>query len=299
MQSTPRSSAYPRPILQVREGIAFVEEDLRRLCEFLYRRTGMVFNESKRYYIERRLDERMAALGSTSFGDYFAALRLDQSGEIEHFINAFTVNETYFYREDHQLQCLSQDLLRERVARKAPGDIVRIWSAPCSTGEEPYSIAIWLLENWALVDEYNIEIVGSDIDTNVLESARAGLYARRALMRLAPELIERYFEAIDDDNWSILEDLRDSVRFTPVNLVEPKETRAHGLFDVIFCRNVLIYFDEASRRVAADNLFENLAPGGFICLGHSELMSRISPLFEVRRFEHAIVYQKPMEAARV
>jgi chemotaxis protein methyltransferase CheR len=117
-------------------------------------------------------------------------------------------------------------------------------------------------------------------------------------MRLEADLIERYFEQETDESWRIIEDLRQSVRFAPVNLLAPNEMRAYGQFDVIFCRNVLIYFDDASRRLAADNLFERLAPGGFICLGHSESMSRISPLFEVRRFGDAIVYQKPLEGAR-
>ncbi len=274
------------------------EEEFQRLCDFLYRRTGMLFGEAKRYYVERRITERMGATGATSFASYFARLRGDVRGEIEQFVNAFTVNETYFYREDHQLQCLTSDLLRERLAVKPRGEAVRIWSVPCSTGEEPYSIAIWLLENWPQVDSHDIEIVGSDIDTGVLEAARGGVYGKRALMRLSPELIERYFEQIDDERWRVLEDLRDSVRFSAVNLVEPAQTRPNGRFDVIFCRNVLIYFDDASRRIAAENLYENLAPGGFICLGHSESMSRISPLFEVCRYVDAIVYQRPLEAAR-
>jgi chemotaxis protein methyltransferase CheR len=271
------------------------EEEFRRLCDFVYRRTGMVFTEAKRYYVERRVSDRMAATGAKSFASYFARLRTDAQGEVEQFINAFTVNETYFYREDHQLRCLTGDLLPARTRGKARGAGLRIWSAPCSTGEEPYSIAMWLLENWAEVDAYDIEIVGSDIDTRALEAAREGVFGRRALMRLTPELIDRYFVQLDDERWRILDDLRDSIRFTAANLVEPGDTRAHGQFDVIFCRNMLIYFDDASRRVAAENLFEALAPGGFICLGHSESMSRISPLFEVARYSDAIVYRRPME----
>jgi chemotaxis protein methyltransferase CheR len=237
----------------------------------------------------------MAALGASSFADYFGRLRTDMRHEAEELINALTVNETYFYREDHQLRCLSNDLLPERIASKPPGEGIRIWSVPCATGEEPYSIAIWLLENWPEVDVHDVEIVGSDIDTRVLDAAREGRFSKRALMRLEPELIAKYFAATGDDNWQILDVLRESVRFTPVNLVSPGQTRAHGRFDVIFCRNVLIYFDDASRRIAAENLYENLAPGGFICLGHSESMSRISSLFEVCRFSDAIVYRKPPE----
>ena len=272
---------------------ALTEEEFRRLCEYLYRRTGMVFNEAKRYYVERRVTERMSATGSGSFAVYFARLRTDVGNEIEQFINAFTVNETYFYREDHQLKCLTNDLLTERVRSKKVGAAIRIWSVPCSTGEEPYSLAVWLLENWTLVDDYAIEILGSDIDTQVLEQARAGIFGKRALMRLAPELIGKYFTELSADRWQIVADLRDSVTFSSVNIVEPEQTRRYGQFDIIFCRNVLIYFDDTARRSAAENLYENLLPGGFICLGHTESMSRISPLFEVRRFADAIVYQRP------
>jgi chemotaxis protein methyltransferase CheR len=279
----------------VPEFAALSEEEFRRLCEFLYRRTGIVFTEAKRYFVERRVLERMTATGAPAFAGYFARLRVDMDGEIEHFVNALTINETYFYREEHQLRCLTTDILAERVRTKGSGHAVRIWSIPCSTGEEPYSVAIWLLENWPLVDQYEIEIVGSDIDTDVLEKARAGAFGKRALTRLPAALVEKYFTVLDDDNWVILDDLRDSVRFTRVNIVESAETRPHGRFDVIFCRNVLIYFDDASRRVAAENLFENLAPGGYLCLGHAESMSRITPIFDVRRFDDAIVYQRPLE----
>jgi chemotaxis protein methyltransferase CheR len=277
----------------VAEPARVTEEELRRLAEFLYRRTGMIFTEGKRYFVERRIMERMSATASNKFSDYFAYLRNELKGEVEHLINAFTVNETYFYREDHQLECLSKDLLRERTLVKPPGDTIRIWSAPCSTGEEPYSIAIWLLENWPKADAYNIEIVGSDIDTRVLEAASEGIFGKRALMRLSPHLIDRYFHVLDGEHWRILDDLRLSVRFSRVNLIETKETRVEGKFDVIFCRNVLIYFDDESRRVAAENLYDCLLPGGYICLGHTESMSRISPLFEVCRFSDAIVYRRP------
>ncbi len=273
------------------------EEEFRRLNEFLYRRTGMVFTETKRYYVERRINERMAVTGATSFASYFARLRIDALGEVEQFVNAFTVNETYFYRESHQLRCLVGDLLPMRTSSGARGNGLRIWSVPCATGEEPYSIALWLLENWPLVDQFEIEIVGSDIDTEVLRAAREGVFGRRSLMHLPAETIAKYFVALGDDQWRIIDDIRESVRFAPANLIDAAYTAGFGRFDVIFCRNVLIYFDDASRRVAAENLYECLLPGGFLCLGHTESMSRISPLFEVRRFADAIVYQRPGEGA--
>ncbi|HEU6442714.1 MAG TPA: protein-glutamate O-methyltransferase CheR [Microvirga sp.] len=267
-------------------------DDIRRLCEFLYRRTGMIFGESKRYYIERRVAERIAATGVRSFPAYFAHVEIDD-GEVEQLINIFTVNETYFYREEHQLQCLSRTLLPSIVQQRKPGDLVRIWSVPCSTGEEPYSIAIWLLENWPIVDAYHIEIVGSDIDTQVLQEAQTGDYGDRALSRLPPDVVERYFEPPRDGHRRIIEDLRESVKFTVANLVDPASVAAQGVFDIVFCRNVLIYFDDASRLMAANNLYDSLHPGGYICLGHTESMSRISKRFDLRRFEDAIVYQRP------
>ena len=137
-----------------------------------------------------------------------------------------------------------------------------------------------------------------DIDTRVVEEARAGVFGKRALMRLTPHLIEKYFTPLSNERWQILDDLRNSVEFSAVNLIQPEQTRPHGRFDVYFlpqCSDLLL--DDASRRIAAENLYENLAPGGFICLGHTESMSRISPLFEVRRFADAIVYQRPAGGA--
>ena len=267
-------------------------DDLRRFCDFLYARTGMMFGESKRYYIERRLFDRMRIRDTSNFAAYFAVLRADPA-EAETVVDNFTINETYFYREDHQLRCLSQDILPEIVRTKRPGDKVRIWSQPCSTGEEAYSIAIWLLENWPLVDAYNIEIVGSDIDATALATARAGRYSARSLSRL-PELVQSdYFEPAKRGGRAIIQDLKESVTFTQANLIDRTSMIAQGAFEVIFCRNVLIYFDDSSRERAAANLFDCLTPGGFLCLGHSESMSRIDARFETRRFESAIVYQRP------
>ncbi|ACL55796.1 CheR family methyltransferase [Methylobacterium nodulans] len=272
------------------------DADFARLCDFLYRRTGILFTQAKRAIVARRVAERMSACGARSFAVYFALLRAGPGGEVESLINALTVNETYFFREEYQLRCLTASLVARITADKAPGDTVRIWSMPCATGEEPYSVAIWLLENWPEVDRYEVEIVGSDIDTRALAAAEAGRYGERALMRLPRDLVRRYFVPVTGEagpHWRIIRDLRDSVRFTPCNLIDAPAMAAQGRFDVVFCRNVLIYFDDASRRIAADNLYDSLVPGGFVCLGHTESMSRISPLFRVCRYADAIVYQRP------
>jgi len=265
------------------------EDQFRQLCAYLYNATGLIYSEAKRYYVTRRLADRMAATQTTSFAEYFALL---QGAELEPFINAFTVNETYFYREDYQLRCLARDLLPRRLAAGRAGQALRIASLPCSSGEEPYSIALYLLENWPEVDAQDVEILGADIDTQMLEAARAGFYGARALMRLDAPLIAKYFEPVGE-SWRLIGDIRGSVAFSQVNAVDAGQVRALGRFDVIFCRNMLIYFDEAARRATAENLFEALLPGGFLCLGHAESMSRISTRFEICRYDDAIVYQRP------
>lgn len=266
-------------------------EELTRLSDFVYQRTGMLFEEKKRYYIDRRVAERIGATKSRDFADYFAMLRSDRQ-EAQALINSFTVNETYFYREEHQLRCLSRSILPEVVRDHRPGDRIRIWSLPCSTGEEPYSIALWLLENWAMVDVYHIEIVGSDIDTKAVEAALRGRYGARALSKLPQDVLETYFEPEKKGKREIIQDLKESVTFTATNLVDRASVAAQGRFDVIFCRNLLIYFDEESRKTAAAHLHWALNPGGYLCLGHTESMSRISDAFELRRFDDAIVYRR-------
>ncbi|MBT2246107.1 CheR family methyltransferase [Sphingobium yanoikuyae] len=264
---------------------------LIRLTELLYRATGMTFGEKKRYYLERRVAERMKRTSITDVTRYLLLLDRDPH-ERQLLVNAVTINETYFYREDHQLTALVADILPVVVASKRPGDLVRIWSMPCSTGEEPYSIALWLLEHWPLVDAYNVEIVGSDIDTHALDAARDGHYGARALSRLPEAVLAGYFEPEEGHRRRIVEDLRESVLFTQVNLNDPLSVASQGKFDIVLCRNLLIYFDEASRERAASHLHDALLPGGYLLLGHSESMARIDERFEQVRFPHAIVYRR-------
>jgi chemotaxis protein methyltransferase CheR len=252
----------------------------------------MIFNEQKRYYIERRIAERMRILGLENVVSYLAMI-VSRPAETEALINAFTINETYFYREENQFAALSRSILPQVVSGRQPGDLVRIWSFPCSTGEEPYSIAIWLLENWPWVDAWHVEIVGSDIDTDAISRARRGRYGERALARLPPDVRDRYFGPEIDHEREIIDDLKESVIFSQINLIDPSSVAKERPFDVIFCRNLLIYFDEASRQIAAANLFNRLNPGGFLCVGHTESMARIDERFEMVRFADAIVYRRP------
>jgi chemotaxis protein methyltransferase CheR len=273
------------------------EADFQKFAEYFYRKTGIHFDEGKRYFVDKRLVERIRATGADSFRAYFVALRFEADGaEMQQLVNAMTVNETYFFREVYQFECLVNHLLDEVAARKGRGERIRIWSVPSSTGEEPYSIAIYLLERWGRLDDFDVEILSSDIDTTVLEAAQRGVYSQRSVAQLPPPYLKKYFTRQGDDEWHISRDLVSAVEFSRINLSESADMRRFRDIDIIFCRNLLIYFDDLSRRVAAEAMFDTLAPGGFVCLGHSESMSRMSSLYTVRRFPDAMVYQKPLEA---
>lgn len=288
------SLVAPRPTAAAPPGIS--DADFLKFREFFYRKTGIHFEESKRYFVDKRLMERMAATGAESFRSYFLALRFDRdAGELQQLVNAMTVNETYFFREAYQFDCMVNSLLDERLRHKRPGERLRIWSVPSSTGEEPYSIAIYLLERWPHIDLHEVEILSSDIDTTVLDAAQRGVYSARSVANLPADYLQRYFQPRRGGDWEISRELVSAVDFSRVNLSDPADTSRFRDIDLIFCRNLLIYFDDLSRRVAAEAMFEALQPGGFVCLGHSESMSRISPLFRVRRFPDALVYQKPLE----
>ena len=277
------------------EEIAISTAEFDTFREFFYRKTGISFEPSKRYFVDKRLVERIEATGHSGFRGYFTEMRFQASGEeLQHLTNSMTVNETYFLREEYQFECMVNSILPEIVKHRKDRRPIRIWAIPSSSGEEPYSIALYLLERWAGIREWDVEIVSSDIDTGILRKARAGRYSARALQHLPARWREKYFAEVDDE-FQLCDDVRRSVEFTRVNLAEPEDTRAYRNFDLVFCRNLLIYFDDISRKTAGETFFDALSPGGFICLGHSESMSRISSLYQIRRFPDAIVYQKPME----
>ncbi len=269
--------------------------DFQRFADFFYQNTGILFGPNKRYFVDRRLQERIVDSGHRTFAAYFDAVRLGRDdGEYQALVNAMTINETYFYRELYQLDCLVNSVLPEVVKSVRSDRVIRIWSMPCSTGEEPYSIAFYLLEHWKLVDDYEIEIVASDIDTEALRKAGLGVYSRRALQFVPKSTVAKYTTEEGEDLRRVIGALRESIRFTRANLIATIDEAGYRDFHVIFCRNLLIYFDDVSRREAGEALFSALAPGGFVCLGHSESMSRISSLFELRKFPEAIVYRKPL-----
>jgi chemotaxis protein methyltransferase CheR len=284
-------------------GTGLTEADFERFREYFYRRTGIQFAPSKRYFVDKRIDHCVRAGGFESFAGWFAALRMgDRPGLLQELINQLTVNETYFMREDYQFDALLNAVLpRVLSARGGPERLtgpVKILSLPCSTGEEPYSIALRLLEEWRHIDEVDVEIHGADIDSEVLATARHASYGERSLQRVPKRWLAKYFNPVGAGRHQLDAGIRDAVTLRQVNVCDTAAMRVFHDFDVVFCRNVLIYFDELSSRRAAENLYGAMRPGGYLFLGHSESMSRISPIFTPTRLPEGIVYQRPTGADR-
>lgn len=283
-------------IRPVTDATSLSDADFERFRDWFYRRSGVHFASNKRYFVDKRVTTCIAESDADTFAEWFARIRLAGDDVLERqLITRLTVHETYFLREDYQLRCLTSSALPEIMRSQPAGKPVRILSLPCSTGEEPYSIAIWLLEQWSRIDEIDIEIAAMDIDAESVAAARDGVYGRRSLQRVTATQRRRWFEPVANSEHRISAVLRGAVSFSVGNLCDANEMRRHRDYDVVFCRNLLIYFDEVSVRRAAENLFGMLRPGGLLFLGHSESMSRVTSIFEPVRFVDAIVYRRPLK----
>lgn len=264
--------------------------------DFIYRSTGLYFSDDKKSYIQKRLKIAMDNLGVEDFWDYLKRLETDKS-VFNKLLELITTNETYFFRDLPQLNMFSKDVLPELLNRKAVrGDFrLKIWSAGCSTGEEPYTIAIILKERLEYFDDWDIEILGTDISERVLKLAQEGIYLPRSLKDV-PEYIKlRYFEYNPlEKTYKIKDEIKKMVTFRYLNLYDESKMKLMRNYDVIFCRNVLIYFDEESRKRVVEYLYDALNPGGYIFLGHSESILRITKAFEIVYFENNIAFRKPI-----
>ncbi|AEV88011.1 chemotaxis protein [Actinoplanes sp. SE50] len=281
-------------------GTGLSDAEFDRFTEYFYKRTGIHFTPGKRYFVDKRVETCIRSSPFDTFASWFAALRMDRPDMLQELINQLTVNETYFLREDYQFDAmLSTVLPKTLAARGGPGRMsgpVKILSLPCSTGEEPYSIALRLLEEWDQIDHVDVEIHGADIDSEVLAKAAHASYGERSLQRVPKAWVNKYFTSVGSGRFQVDEGIRSAVTLHRMNVCDTAAMKAFRDFDVIFCRNVLIYFDELSSRRAAENLYGALRPGGYLFLGHSESMSRISPIFTPTRLPEGIVYQRPTGA---
>ncbi len=258
------------------------DTEFRFLVSFMSRETGIKLSDHKRPMVSGRLVKRLRALHLTSFSEYCDLLRGDQAEtEVQHLVNAITTNITQFFREPHHFDHLRDQVLAPRLAERPRRPRVRIWSAGCSSGEEPYSIAMVMADVFGSGNGWDALVLATDIDTNMLSRAAAGVYAAEAVDSVPPELRRRFVERTlgDPSKVRISDDVKRLIRFKHLNLHHPWPMK--GGFDAIFCRNVAIYFDKPTQRGLFNRYADALLPGGVLYLGHAESLIGVTDRFEV------------------
>ncbi|HAM50338.1 MAG TPA: chemotaxis protein CheR, partial [Nitrospiraceae bacterium] len=258
-----------------------LSEDVFRLIRDLIREyCGMFFDDASRFLLERRLSRRVRTNHLEDFRDYYRLLLYDRKREeeLEAIIDVLTVNETYFFREQNQLRAFSEEILPV-LKNTCRNKKIRIWSAGCSTGEEPYTIAMLILEygNFA---GWDIEILGSDINQRVLTSARRGVYRKNSFRTTDNYFIEKYFTE-ENALFTISDKVKQAVSFCYLNLLDPFKVKFISRMDIVFCRNVLIYFDCEARKKVINDFHDRLLDGGYLLLGHAESLASISTSFDL------------------
>lgn len=271
-------------------------DEFESLAGYIYRTTGIRYESKKMYYISKRVEKRMQMLGIETAAEYIRKLRFadPDKTEFQLLINILTINETYFFRDYPQLESFAESCLQSMAKRKhkKKDHWIRIWSAGCSTGEEPYTLAIILKEMLENVDWWNIEITASDIDRVALRAAKRGVYDEKSLRDMPPEYLEKYFSKVGRNSWAVSDEIKKMVGFEHLNIGDKNALRNKKGFDFIFCRNVLIYFDDVSRKQLVDQFYVSLNPGGYIFLGSSESVGRVTTAFRLKRAGGHLVYYK-------
>ena len=268
-------------------------EEFILLRDFICEKTGIFFSENKAYLLQNRISGRLRVLNIGTIGEYYNLLRHGGKRAREELLELFcvvTTNETSFFRNAAQLDAL-REILKERLGNgKSP--FLRVWSAACSTGEEPYTIAILIME---VMEEIGRKIpflvYGTDINVRALESAKKGVYSPYSLRNVDNGLKEKYFKKTGGA-YQVKEELKCFVKIEFSNLVEPQEYAKYRNMDIIFCRNVLIYFTDDMKKKVVRHLYECLNPEGYLILGHAEILHNIAPIFKPIIFPGAIVYKK-------
>jgi chemotaxis protein methyltransferase CheR len=272
------------------------DETFVKLRDFVYSKTGIFFPEKKKYLIEGRLAKRLQSLKIAHFEDYLQLLKHGQQkeDEFELLCNTVTINETSFFRNEPQISAFQQRLADEVIETKREFGIrtLRIWSAACSSGEEPYTIAMLYLEHLKpRYPDLRVEIVGTDINTTVLDMARKAEYNQYAI-RSMPELyVKKYFNH-SNGLYQLHTEVKELVRFEYHNLIDREKMRHMTHFDFIFCANVLIYFDEKAKIQVVGDLYNSLNRGGYLFIGYSEMLHRISSAFKLVSIPKTTAYKK-------
>ena len=271
-------------------------QDFLALRDFIYGKTGIFFAESKQYFLENRLSRRVMEVNLKTYREYLDLLNGPAGREeLKQLFVEITTNETSFWRNPPQIEAFQRIVLPEAAAlAKAKGQSrLRIWSAACSSGEEPYTIAMICAEvKDTLLKGMQVEIIATDISEKVLAQAREGQYGSYTLRNLTPAQVQQHFNALDQDNFEVKPELKRLVSLRHFNLVDYPSYKALGSFEVIFCRNVLIYFDETVKIKVLKGFHEQLQVKGFLLVGHSESIHSFNIGFELMHFAKAMGYRK-------
>jgi chemotaxis protein methyltransferase CheR len=248
------------------------DRDFRLIADLVRSRAGIDLGPNKRSLVYGRLARRLRQLGLQRFSDYLPLLEDPDTGEAVSFLDAITTNVTDFFRENHHFEMLAGQILPEIWRRHARDRRVRFWSSACSTGEEPYSLAMVVRENPPPQGiPWDIRILATDISTNVLSVAKAGVYAQTRMRNLSRARLQRWFSPAGNGQFRIDSSLQSLVTFKSLNLFG--HWPFSGPFDIIFCRNVIIYFNDENKRLVVKRLWEKLSLGGTLFLGHSESLA--------------------------
>ncbi len=276
------------------------EEEFRLIKDFIYQNSGISFDISSKFLLERRLAHRLEVNNLSNYRDYHRYLLYDpkRDEELSVILDILTTNETYFFREKCQLKAFTEEILPEIMERKKDRRRLKIWSAGCSTGEEPYTIAMLLIEKGILKD-WDVDIFANDISNRVLLAARKGVYAESSFRATESYYRERFFEPCEGGRYRIKDEVKGLVKFGQLNLLNRTRIGLLGFMDIIFCRNVIIYFDAESKKKVIGNLYDRLEHGGYLLLGHSESLIGISTAFTLQSLKNDLVYRKPFAAREI
>jgi chemotaxis protein methyltransferase CheR len=271
------------------------DETYRLIRQYIYDLTGIYFQDNKKYLLEGRLGKRLQVLALPDFETYLQLLRSSprKAEEMRFFLDAITINETFFFRNEPQFEAFENTLVPGVVAGKGAGPRkLRVWSAASSSGEEAHTIAMIYLER--LRPRYpglDLEVVGTDINTTVLETARKGVYRDYSVRNMPAQYLNKYFRT-EDSRFFVKDEVRQHVRFEFLNLSDQVRMKQMTSFDIIFCCNVLIYFDQKSKIQVVSNLYDALNRGGYLFIGYAESLHGISTAFKLVNFPKTVAYKK-------
>jgi chemotaxis protein methyltransferase CheR len=269
-----------------------------RIRDVIYQVSGIYQPDEKLYLLASRCSRRMSAVKASTPAEYLEHLtcRGNRETELRLLLNEITIGETYMFRSPPQLEALRNVILPQLVEAKAAMGFkrLRFWSAGCSTGEEPHTLAMFLLEeSQKLLQGWTFDILATDINDSFLNAAKAGIYGEYALRTTSELLRRKYFKIYDDKRLQASDQLKSIIRFDRVNLNDDSRMTFLKGMDVIFCCNVLIYFDLPSKRKVVQHFYSNLLPGGYLFLGHAESLYQVDDRFHLVHFPGAIGYWKP------